>query len=137
MDIKETGNRIKHARKLRNYTLEDLASNIGVAISTVQRYENGLIMNPKLPVLQSIANTLKVNVSWLLGKDASMVIPNKKEGHIEWKWCRALKKRINSEVDWSKERYAWYAGQCSLAFEAELITEEQWQDLDRLLKKRQ
>ena len=57
MDIKLIGDRIKQARALRNYTLDDIASDIGVAKSTIQRYENGLISNPKLPVLQAIAES--------------------------------------------------------------------------------
>lgn len=72
MDIKLIGDRIKQARTLRNYTLDDIASEIGVAKSTVQRYENGLINKPKLPVLQAIADSLKVNPSWLSGQDVPM-----------------------------------------------------------------
>ena len=68
MDIKEIGRRIKKARTIRNYTLDYIASEIGVAKSTIQRYENGLIVNPKLPVLQSIADTLRVNPAWLSGQ---------------------------------------------------------------------
>lgn len=72
MDIKEIGRRIKKARTIRNYTLDYIASEIGVAKSTIQRYENGLIVNPKLPVLQSIADTLHVNPAWLSGQDVPM-----------------------------------------------------------------
>lgn len=72
MDVKKIGERIKHARSLRNYTLEDIAKDIGVAKSTIQRYERGQIANPKLPVLHSIANSLNVNPGWLVGKDISM-----------------------------------------------------------------
>lgn len=74
MDTKKIGQRIKYARSLRNYTLEDIASDIGVAKSTIQRYENALITSPKLPVLQAIANSLRVNPSWLSGQDVDMEI---------------------------------------------------------------
>lgn len=74
MDVHEIGNRIKQARQLRNYTLDDIANEIGVAKSTIQRYENGLINKIKLPVLQAIADSLNVNPSWLSGKDVPMVI---------------------------------------------------------------
>lgn len=74
MDTKKIGERIKYARSLRNYTLEDIASEIGVAKSTIQRYENALITSPKLPVLQAIANSLRVNPSWLSGQDVDMKI---------------------------------------------------------------
>lgn len=76
MNVKEIGNRIKYARELRNYTLDYIASEIGVAKSTIQRYENGLITNPKLPVLQSIANVLKVNPAWLSGQNVPMTCPD-------------------------------------------------------------
>lgn len=74
MDVKEIGNRIKQARTLRNLTLDDIANEIGVAKSTVQRYENGLINKPKLPVIQSIAESLKVNPVWLIEEEAPMII---------------------------------------------------------------
>lgn len=83
MDTKKIGERIKYARSLRNYTLEDIASDIGVAKSTIQRYENALISTPKLPVLQAIANSLKVNPSWLSGQDVNMEIET-----FEQQWDR-------------------------------------------------
>lgn len=73
MDTKLIGERIKSARAFRNFTLDEIASDIGVAKSTIQRYENGLISNPKLPVLQAIAESLKVNPSWLSGQDVPMI----------------------------------------------------------------
>lgn len=73
MDVKEIGMRIKKARVFRNYTLDDIANEIGVAKSTVQRYENGLISKPKLPVLQAIADSLKVNPAWISGHDVPMI----------------------------------------------------------------
>lgn len=72
MDVKKIGERIKYARSLKNCTLEDIAKDIGVAKSTIQRYEHGQIANPKLPVLHSIANSLNVNPGWLVGKDINM-----------------------------------------------------------------
>ena len=72
MDIKLIADRIKYARSLRNLTLDDIAEDIGVAKSTVQRYEKGLIASPKLPVLQSIAKSLNVNPMWLSGKSDSI-----------------------------------------------------------------
>lgn len=74
MDVHEIGNRIKQARTLRNCTLDDIANEIGVAKSTIQRYENGLIIKPKLPVLQAIADSLNVNPAWLSGQEVPMII---------------------------------------------------------------
>lgn len=43
MDNIELGKRLKQARISCNYTMEDIAKKIGVAKSTIQRYENGKI----------------------------------------------------------------------------------------------
>lgn len=75
-DIKLIGERIKIARDLRNATLDDIAITIGVAKSTIQRYEVGKIQNPKIPVLSAIANALGVNGEWLAGADVPMTNQN-------------------------------------------------------------
>lgn len=72
MTNKEIGNRIKDTRKQLGKTLEDIASEIGVARSTIQRYEAGKIENLKLPVLSAIADALGVNDAWLIGKSDEM-----------------------------------------------------------------
>ncbi len=72
MDNKEIGNRIKQARVIRNMSLQDIADSIGVARSTVQRYEKGTINKIKLPVLESIANALNVKPDWIIGKNETM-----------------------------------------------------------------
>lgn len=68
MNNKEIGNRIKQARDIRNMSLQDIANSIGVARSTVQRYEKGTINKIKLPVVESIANALNVKPDWIIGK---------------------------------------------------------------------
>ena len=70
----EIGKRIHNARTLRKYTLDEVAKKIGVAKSTIQRYENGKITKIKLPVIDSIANALAVNPAWLVGKSEEMEI---------------------------------------------------------------
>ncbi len=73
----EIGARISSARELRCLTLDDVASSVGVAKSTIQRYEKGTIEKLKLPVLQSIAVALDVNPNWLVGNtdDPSPLAP--------------------------------------------------------------
>lgn len=66
-NLKLIGARIYEARKERNMTLDDVAKAVGVARSTVQRYEAGLITSPKLPVLVAIANAIGVSEDWLKG----------------------------------------------------------------------
>lgn len=69
MDInKKIGERIKMRRKELNLTQEQVGDSIGVNKSTIQRYENGLFKDLKMPVIQSIARVLKVNPDWLVLK---------------------------------------------------------------------
>ena len=75
MDNLLIAKRIKYARKLKEATLEDIANNVGLAKSTVQRYEAGKIDKIKLPVIQSIANYLSVNPAWLIGQSDDMYEP--------------------------------------------------------------
>ena len=76
MDNISIGKRIEHARELRSLTMDELASRIGVAKSTIQRYEKGKITTIKLPVIDSIARELKVNPSWIIGKTDAMDVVN-------------------------------------------------------------
>lgn len=68
VEREEIGRRIKLARTDRGLTQGDIAQSIGVAVSTVQRYETGSIEKIKMPVIEAIARALKVNPAWLLGK---------------------------------------------------------------------
>ncbi len=72
MNAIEIGRRISETRKSRGLTLQDVASDIGVAKSTIYRYERGAIDNAKMPVLEAIARVLRVNPAWLIGKSEIM-----------------------------------------------------------------
>lgn len=61
------GNRIKSRRLELELTLSEIANMIGVAPSTIQRYEAGSIARPKIPVLKAIASALGVSYSWITG----------------------------------------------------------------------
>lgn len=76
-NLKLIGSRIKEVRKEKNMTLDDVAKTVGVAKSTIQRYEAGLISAPKLPVLVAIANALDVSESWLKGMSDDKTIVKK------------------------------------------------------------
>jgi repressor LexA len=69
----EVGRRIQMRRKQLGLTLDDISAAIDVAKSTVQRYEKGTIQKLKMPVLESIANALRVNPSWLACKSDEML----------------------------------------------------------------
>ena len=63
----EIGRRIETRRNQLGLTLDNIASEIGVAKSTVQRYEKGTIDRIKLPVIEAIARVLDVDPAWLCG----------------------------------------------------------------------
>ncbi len=68
MGNKVVGKRIETRRKQLGLTLDDIAQEIGVARSTIQRYETGSIQTIKLPVIEAIADMMSVNPAWLCGK---------------------------------------------------------------------
>ncbi|WP_409015681.1 helix-turn-helix domain-containing protein [Anaerostipes caccae] len=72
MNNKEIGKRITFAREKNNLNKKELAHKIGVADSTIKRYEDGDIKKIKIPVIESIANALGVNPMWLIGKSSNM-----------------------------------------------------------------
>ena len=72
MGNKVIGERIEQRRKQLGLTLDDIAQEIGVAKSTVQRYERGTIETIKLPIIEAIASIMSVNPSWLCGKTDDM-----------------------------------------------------------------
>lgn len=67
MTNEEIGKRIEDRRRELEYTLDFIAAKIGVAKSTIQRYEKGQIQKIKLPVIESIAGVLHVNPNWIIG----------------------------------------------------------------------
>lgn len=68
------GERIEQRRKELGLTLDDIAQEIGVARSTIQRYEKGTIEKIKLPVIEAIARYMSVDPAWLCGKSDDMSI---------------------------------------------------------------
>lgn len=66
-EYQEIGARITSRRKELGMTLTDLADEVGVAASTIYRYEQGSFSKIKIPVIESIAIALRVSPGWLLG----------------------------------------------------------------------
>lgn len=93
----EIGKRIKIARDKRSLTLEDIAKEIGVAKSTIQRYETGKIQTPKIPVVAAIAEALGVNPSWLVLKSDQMYLSDS-EGSTNQKSTLVLSYREHSHI---------------------------------------
>lgn len=60
------GDRIREKRKIKGYTLEQLADEIGITKSTVLKYENGSIAIPS-DKIEKIAKSLNVSPAYLMG----------------------------------------------------------------------
>jgi len=61
-----TGEQIYARRKELDLTMEDIAKAVGVAKSTVKKWESGDIKNMRTDKLKKLADVLKVSVSYLL-----------------------------------------------------------------------
>lgn len=107
----ELGKRIETARDWANLSLSDVAADVGVAISTIQRYEKGKIQRIKLPVVESIASTLNVTPDWLLQKTDDPydydTDPNGVLDSIPSNICRELTKMYPDDL--SAVYHAWQA----------------------------
>lgn len=74
-NVIEIGKRIESARLELKLTQEELAKELGLNKSTIQRYEAGKIQKIKIPVIESMARILKVNPAWLSDKSDDMHEP--------------------------------------------------------------
>lgn len=61
------GERIKQRRKELGISADDLGEKLGVARSTVFRYENGFIEKVPVDVIKTIANALQTTPEYLMG----------------------------------------------------------------------
>lgn len=66
MDYKKIGHRIELRRKELELTLADLAAEVDLSASTIQRYEKGRFDKIKMPIIEAIAEALCVNPDWLM-----------------------------------------------------------------------
>nr|DAP33617.1 MAG TPA: repressor protein [Caudoviricetes sp.] len=62
-----TGQRIKDLRLSKGMAAEELAAKVGVAKTSIYRYETGAIEKMPATVLVSIADVLGVSTAYLLG----------------------------------------------------------------------
>jgi XRE family transcriptional regulator, fatty acid utilization regulator len=67
LDLVTFGQRLRHLRKVRGYTLSDLGKRVGRAPSQLSLLENGR-REPKLSLLQALAMALEVPIEELLRK---------------------------------------------------------------------
>lgn len=68
----EIGQRMEARRTALGFTLDEVALRVGVAKSTIQRYEKGKIEKLKQPVIEAIAAALDADPAWICGKTQSV-----------------------------------------------------------------
>ena len=91
MTNKEIGERISIARIKAELNKKELARKIGVADSTIKRYEDGVISKIKMPIIESIAYATAVNPMWIIGKTDDM------------EWPELLKKQKESRKQYAEK----------------------------------
>jgi len=89
------GKRIRDTRREQGRTLKDVAAELGMVASTIQRYETGFFDDIKLPVIQAIARCLNVNPSWLIFKSEVKEIADEPMSEVD---------RLRDELRQSPER---------------------------------
>lgn len=81
MDKEIFGKRLKETRTEKRMSLEELASKVGTSKTTLSKYERAL-REPKITIINSVADVLGVSVDWLIGyednesKDISHIYNN-------------------------------------------------------------
>ena len=80
LNVIEVGKRIEEARTDMGISKKELAERVKVSAATITRYEKGQFADPKIPVLDAIANTLGVNPLWIcLRSDEKHAAPPRKK----------------------------------------------------------
>lgn len=77
MNTNNFGKKIREVRKEQGLTCEELAERVGLSKSAISRIENGIVKSPKIAIIESIANSLKVNPAWIVGKEDEKYLDSK------------------------------------------------------------
>lgn len=67
--MNEMGNRIRSKRLEKQMTMEQLAAELGVQASAINKYEKGLVENIKRSTIQRMATIFECDAAWLMGFD--------------------------------------------------------------------
>ena len=103
METGEIGKRMKQRREEKGISALEIAEATGLTKATIHRYESGEIKNIKLPVIETIAKTLEVNPSWLIGKSDDKKMRYAKS-YVEETDRHDLKKVLNGLVEYIHNR---------------------------------
>lgn len=82
------GQRIKHARELKNMTLDEVAKRCQTTKQTIYKYENEIVTNIPYDKIVLLLNALEVSPSYLFGWD------EKKSSHSEPSLTEGEKKML-------------------------------------------
>lgn len=63
--LKEFGTRLKHARELRGFSQQDVATRVGTSKSMISSYESGL-SDPRQSMIPKLSDVLSVSIEWLM-----------------------------------------------------------------------
>ena len=70
---KEVGQRIRSARKNKDMTMKELGKKVNLSEATIQRYENGLIKNVDINLINKLSEFLDVSSNYLMGFDDNIL----------------------------------------------------------------
>lgn len=87
------GERIKQLRKMKGYSISELADLAGVSKSYLSYIERDLQNNPSLQVLAKIAAPLETSIEYLLGDDLSVKVAM--DQGLDEEWRRLLQQAID------------------------------------------
>ncbi|TFE00017.1 helix-turn-helix domain-containing protein [Jeotgalibacillus sp. R-1-5s-1] len=83
------GDKIKHLRTKKGYSVSGLAFKSNVSKSYLSNLENNKKSNPSLDILSKIANTLDVSVDYLVDDQSDT-----KEKCLDQEWVNLIKESI-------------------------------------------
>jgi transcriptional regulator with XRE-family HTH domain len=69
MHARTLGERLRHARQMRNLTQDQLAARCGVSRSVISQWETGVVQEISATHLFCTARALRVSLDWLLEGD--------------------------------------------------------------------
>lgn len=67
------GDRIRARRKSLDLTQEELGKRVGVTKATINKYETGIVVNLRRPMIEQLAAALDTSPAYLMGWDENSV----------------------------------------------------------------
>ena len=68
------GVRIRNLRRAANLTQEELGYKVGVTKATINKYETGIVVNLRRPVIDALARELGTSPAYLMGWDENLTM---------------------------------------------------------------